>query len=142
MFAQLARHLVLVDPLAVDWNHFTLPDKSEYLCTMGGSEKTQEELDCIYAEILSDLPQAQFLRMSSLEAAALIPACSLDMVYIDSIHTYEYCSAEIRAWLPTLRKGGIIAGDDYDPKCANAVSQAVDEIFGSKPRNRTWWEIV
>ena len=38
---------------------------------------------------------------------------SLDAVYIDANHRYEFVVADIHAWLPKVRKGGIISGHDF-----------------------------
>jgi len=55
----------------------------------------------------------EFLKMTSLEAAEKIPDESLDFVYIDANHSEPYVSQDIEAWTPKVRKGGIVAGDDY-----------------------------
>ena len=69
------------------------------------------------------------LRMSSLEAAAQFEDDSLDFVYLDAAHDYENVKADIAAWLPKLKKGGTIAGDDYALPWVG-VMKAVDEAFG------------
>lgn len=38
---------------------------------------------------------------------------SLDFVYIDGNHKFEYTVEDIALWSPKVRKGGIIAGHDY-----------------------------
>ncbi len=38
---------------------------------------------------------------------------SLDFVYIDGNHKFEYAIEDIALWAPKVRKGGIIAGHDY-----------------------------
>merc|ERR1719174_1988363 len=38
---------------------------------------------------------------------------SLDWVYIDAGHTYEAVMADLNAWYPKVRLGGLISGDDY-----------------------------
>jgi cephalosporin hydroxylase len=38
---------------------------------------------------------------------------SLDFVYIDAEHSYESCLADINAWHPKIRIGGILSGHDY-----------------------------
>lgn len=62
-------------------------------------------------------------------------------VFIDAGHEYEDVIKDITAWLPKVKKGGIIAGDDY--KMAG-VAKAVSELLpqheitgGSWP----WWWI-
>jgi predicted O-methyltransferase YrrM len=53
---------------------------------------------------------------------------SLDFVFIDGDHRYECVLADIRAWLPKVKAGGVIAGHDYGwwPD----VRRAVHEVFG------------
>lgn len=53
------------------------------------------------------------LREPSPQAAAHVEDGSLDLVYIDAMHTQKECEADIRAWLPKVRQGGWIAGHDY-----------------------------
>lgn len=51
-----------------------------------------------------------------------------DFVFIDADHEYESVKADIVAWLPKVKKGGIISGHDY---CASqqGVIKAVNECF-------------
>jgi predicted O-methyltransferase YrrM len=55
---------------------------------------------------------------------------SIDFVFLDANHSYEFISKDIAAWLPKIKKGGILAGHDYDPKDWPGVIQAVKETFG------------
>lgn len=38
---------------------------------------------------------------------------SLDFVYIDANHKYSFVKADIEAWFPKVRTGGIVSGHDY-----------------------------
>lgn len=75
--------------------------------------------------------RAKILRKPSIEAAEDIPDGSLDFVFIDADHSYEGCKADIEAWSPKVKPGGLIAGHDYEntafPKFG--VKRAVDEKF-------------
>ena len=58
------------------------------------------------------------VQLPSLAAARVFAALRLplfDFVYIDADHSYEAARADILAWLPLVRTGGIIAGHDYVP---------------------------
>lgn len=66
------------------------------------------------------------LRMSSLEASSLYADSSLDFVFIDGAHDLDSVRADLVAWLPKVRIGGYLGGDDYSH---GAVRQAVDEIL-------------
>lgn len=54
------------------------------------------------------------LRLDSLDAARLFRDHSLDFVYIDAKHDYDSVLADIAAWYPLVRCGGVIAGHDYE----------------------------
>lgn len=54
-----------------------------------------------------------FVRKLSLEAVNDFEDESLDFVYIDANHGYDYVMEDIMAWIKKVRKGGIVCGDDY-----------------------------
>ena len=51
----------------------------------------------------------------------------LDMVFIDGDHSYEGCSKDIEAWLPHIKKNGIIVFHDYERDHWADVKRSVDE---------------
>lgn len=61
-----------------------------------------------------------------------VPDGSLDFVYIDGEHTYDYCMIDIILWSRKVRRGGIVAGHDYEytkprqPKVARAINDYAD----------------
>ena len=68
------------------------------------------------------------LRMRFDEALHLFGDESLDFIYVDGYaHDGELNGATFRDWLPKLRRGGIIAGDDYAPDWP-LVMAAVDRF--------------
>lgn len=68
------------------------------------------------------------MRMRFDEALPLFADESLDFIYVDGYaHDGELNGSTFRDWFPKLRKGGIIAGDDYSPKWPLVVS-AVDRF--------------
>ena len=54
-----------------------------------------------------------FLRQPSVVAAKGVPNAVLDFVYIDGNHEHEFVAADLQAWTPTIRPGGILSGHDY-----------------------------
>ncbi len=68
------------------------------------------------------------LPMTSLIAARLLAehGVQADLIYIDASHDYEDVSADIAAYYPLVRPGGVIFGDDFVP-CWHGVMRAVEE---------------
>ncbi len=78
----------------------------------------------------------------SIEAANEIDDQSLDIVFIDGNHAYEYVKQDIELWKPKVKTGGILAGHDLDWKDAPGVRQAVEESFGidwNLGPDMVWW---
>ena len=70
------------------------------------------------------------IRARSLQAVKQFEDNSLDFIFIDASHEYQDVKEDIIAWLPKLKKGGILAGHDYYPEQNTCgVKKAVDEIF-------------
>ena len=76
---------------------------------------TQAKLDGFYEATKQRLARyrAEVWRMFSVEAAMTVKDGSLDFAYLDANHTYEQVTADIAAWAPKVRSGGILAGHDY-----------------------------
>lgn len=68
------------------------------------------------------------MQMSSVDAAKYIAPRSLDLVYIDAMHTYDNVKEDSLCWLSKIREGGIICGHDYCP-FSTGVEYAVKELY-------------
>lgn len=81
-----------------------------------------------YEEALKRLSpyNVKIMRMFSDEAAPLIPDRSLDFVYIDGNHTFNWAMLDILLYTKKVKVGGIIACHDYDNFHETGVVQAVD----------------
>ena len=55
---------------------------------------------------------------------------SIDFIYLDSLHSYEHVSLELKLYSPKVKKGGIISGHDYGPNW-QGVERAVKEFSKS-----------
>ena len=57
--------------------------------------------------------RVQMIKSLSVPAASRFDAEYFDWIYVDALHTYEAVLADVRAWWPKLRHGGLMSGDDY-----------------------------
>jgi len=107
-----------------------------------GGELTggQAEMDAVYAAVLERFAGdrkkgvVEVHRLSSLEAAGRFREGELDFVYIDGNHRYEFVKADLEAYAPKVRPGGLLAGDDYGVEgwWEDGVTRAVDEFVRSE----------
>jgi len=108
------KRLVLVDPFDPHLPHCSKRNHS------------QGELDGMYESILKRMPMhCEFYRLESVLAAGIFKDEELDFVFIDANHWQ--CAEDIDAWWPIVKKGGVLAGDDYVQM--PAVRKAVDSRF-------------
>jgi predicted O-methyltransferase YrrM len=81
------------------------------------------------------------IKAFSHEAAANFEDGSVDCLFIDAGHSYEAVKADIAAWLPKMKKGGIISGHDYN--AWEGVKKAVTEAFViDRVENDCWFKTV
>ncbi len=71
----------------------------------------------------------------SAEAAELIPDATLDWIYIDADHTMQGCLADLKAYYPKVKQGGIIGGHDYKYGWGCSVPEAVRRFMWSLGRD-------
>ena len=57
--------------------------------------------------------RAIMIRSLSEQAVDLFEDGSLDFVYLDGNHAYDFIKQDIELWYPKVKKGGIVAGHDY-----------------------------
>lgn len=81
--------------------------------------------------IVSHNPKCKMITGLSVKAAEQIPDDSLVMVYIDADHSYEAVKADLNAWFPKVKTGGLIVGHDYKA-VEYGVKQAVDEFCSGR----------
>lgn len=92
-----------------------------------------------------------FIRKFSSDAVNHFKDESLDFVYIDGNHQYEFVKEDIENYYPKVKKGGIIGGDDYtsSPETETerfGVFKAANEFFKKLKKEisfyqRDWWVV-
>jgi hypothetical protein len=100
-------HMLLVDP----WR-WKLRGQSRYESTLRRMEPFGD--------------RARIDRRYSFEAVMDVPDESLDWVYIDGDHTFDYVMTDLIWWARKVRYGGVVAGHDYYRHRGAGVVAAVD----------------
>jgi hypothetical protein len=69
---------------------------------------------------------------TSVRAAELFADESVAFCFIDADHSYESVTADLRAWWPKVRPGGMLAGHDYRQPApwVAGLTPAVHDFFG------------
>lgn len=104
-------HLMLVDP----WTPFT-----------HHSQEWQDQQLARAVHRLQSYPNVEFIRKTSMEAVKEVPNGSLDFIYIDAMHDFDNVMMDLIAWVPKVRRDGIVSGHDYDHYFSCGVVPAVD----------------
>jgi len=98
---------------------------------------TQTDIYEIFKENMGER-KYESIRGLSTEVASQFEDESLDTVFIDATHTYDAVKADIAAWLPKVKKGGILAGDDYVDGWPGVI-RAVKEVLPSHIEMQGRW---
>lgn len=80
-------------------------------------------LDCGYGDAIS------LLIADSVTASRLFGDASVEWVHLDARHDYASVKADIQAWLPKIKSGGWLSGDDYDEIKWPEVVKAVNDLL-------------
>tara|TARA_B100001939_G_scaffold211204_1_gene181715 strand:- start:1792 stop:2520 length:729 start_codon:yes stop_codon:yes gene_type:complete len=93
--------------------------KSEFNCTIVDMVKHP-------LRVLKIEKYVNFICIDSYYAHRLYDDETLDFVWLDANHQYEYIYHELNTLWPKIKKGGILAGDDYNDK---EVQKAVSDVL-------------
>jgi len=93
------------------WKHFP---KDDYIDKANCED--EQHLD-LYADTTLKLrkfgERSIIWRMTSEEAAKIMPDKTLDFCYIDADHSYDGVIQDLELWIPKIKSGGIICGHDF-----------------------------
>lgn len=117
--------------LAIDaWAH--LPGEPEYYAGWDHEANYQQIVGW------ADPKRVKVIRLPSLEAAATVEDGSLDFVFIDANHETEAVRADIRAWRPKVKPGGLLGHDIDWPSVREAL--AAEGVAVSVGPDNCWAE--
>lgn len=69
---------------------------------------------------------AKLIKKTSMEAVRDVPLGSLDFVYIDANHNFDFVMQDLIEWARRVKIGGVISGHDYDRAHGKGVVPAVN----------------
>lgn len=98
--------LYCVDP----WTN--LPGYEYQATLLWGNGDREEDRVLAYERLSAFAERAVPIESTSLQIVGSFKDNSLDFVYIDGDHQKEAVTADLAAWYPKLKSGGIIAGHD------------------------------
>lgn len=121
IFATYFKRVICVDP----WiNGYDQTDPASYSYDM---KIIESEFDLN----IKSFKNITKIKKKSDEYAPMIKNESIDIVYIDGLHTYEGCKKDIIDYLPKVKIGGFISGHDFDIVKFPGVVKAVNEKLGT-----------
>ena len=94
----------------------------------GYNRYSTEKQESIYSKALEILApyNVTVIRKGSMDALADIEDRSLDFVYIDGDHTFDYIMLDIIHWARKVKVGGIMACHDYQHGTWAGVNMAIE----------------
>jgi cephalosporin hydroxylase len=94
-------------------------------------------LDCGHGDAI------QLIIADSVVASRMFGDASIDWVHLDARHDCASVKADIQAWLPKVKVGGWMSGDDYDEIKWREVVKAVDDLLpGAKAWSTQQWRWI
>lgn len=99
----------------------------------------QDEMFAKAQERLSSY-NVRFIKAMSMDAVRDVPPKSLDFVYIDGHHGFDWVMQDIIEWSKRVRPGGIVSGHDYYRFRWAGVVDAVDAYV--KAHQITEWFVT
>ena len=91
----------------------------------------RQQLDRVLA--LKDRNPIRYIRaLDSVAAAAMYADGELDFVFVDADHSAAAVAADLLAWWPKIKAGGVLAGHDYDALDWPGVVAAVNEFAAAR----------
>ena len=81
------------------------------------SEKVMKESrECSHTALSCYEEMIEWKEMLSEDAAPSIPDNSVDVIFIDGDHSYEGVMQDLELFMPKIREGGLVIGDDHNEK--------------------------
>lgn len=127
--------LYCIDPWKVYNKYDDIKEENKFARNLEHTKRMLEGFDC------------EIIQRSSMGAITNFKPESLDFVYIDGNHRYEYVLEDLRGWSKIVKKGGIVSGHDYRAKSRKyknpnaGVGMAIDQFMEENDIKPFFWMI-
>jgi cephalosporin hydroxylase len=140
----LAHHAKAADKnltvVGIDWGRGS-GEHASHMEGLPGKNLAGKMMETIITAGVAD--DCTIILAPSVKAAKFIPDGACHMVFIDGDHSMLGAMADIKAYLPKVRPGGVMAGHDYFT--FGGVRTAVHQVFGDKDwmarDSNSCWEV-
>ena len=110
----------------------------------GGSRaKSQAAMDKIFEDVkrrFGPLSCIHIHRVKAANAASRFTDAFFDWVYIDGDHSYKEVKKDIKNYLPLVKPGGLLCGDDWQlPSVQRAVNELLRAEYKVHSHTYQWW---
>lgn len=126
--------IIAVDTWLGSYEHWLKPDWfADLACENGRPALQKKFMNNIVAKGLTEYVVP--LPLDSLNAAQVLTHYKIepDLLHLDGGHDHSSVMADLSAWWPLIRPGGMLIGDDYNTNGEwPEVRQAFDEYFGKR----------
>jgi len=143
-----ARHSELMCQQVPDLKLLCIDPWLRYRGNPRGGPQTQHDHNHELAKQRLASFDATLVKAMSMDAVKDVPIDSLDFVFIDGHHGFDWVMQDIIEWSRRVRKGGIVAGHDYyhfewagvvEAVDAYALAHHIPEWFVTLEREPTWF---
>jgi len=106
---------------------------------------SQGKLDRYYDEAIERLAKyierCQIIRQTSMDAVGAFADNSLDFVYVDANHHFDFVVRDIIEWSRKVRSGGIVSGHDYRSDKGRLPFHVIEatQAYASAYKIRPWF---
>jgi len=120
------KKLYLVDP----YLEYSEQQEDKKWLTLNSNPKEAEQIKQMAAKRLSGFKNIEWIYKLSVDAAKDIPDNSLNFVYLDGNHEYDFIKNDIEIWTAKVKPGWLVAGHDGN---LPSVYQALEEYIKLHP---------
>lgn len=105
--------------------YFAIDPFTPYQTSIGTTRSYKKS---VFLKNVRNIANVELFNIISDEAKDFIKDDSIDLLFIDGLHTYEQVKRDIINYFPKVKSGGVLLGHDFKKKFLG-VKRAVAELF-------------